>query len=75
MEMEFVDAKPSPDRFSTIDEIRAALSFLPDAFLESAKENLWEVASDLGGRVLLDSEDMENDEILTVLERLNPTAN
>jgi hypothetical protein len=60
-----------PDRFSTTDEIRAALSFPPKSLCAEAKEGLWEVASDLGGYVRID---LENDEGLTLLERLDPTV-
>jgi hypothetical protein len=70
MEMAPFDAKAGPDRFSTSDEIRAALSFLPDLLVECANDRLWEVPSDLGGHVLI-----EEDEVLTLLEKLDTTAN
>jgi hypothetical protein len=72
MEMEPFDAKAGPDRFATSEEIRAAISFLPDLFMQSEKDNLWEVPSDLGGRVLIETEDVE---VLTLMEKLDPTAN
>jgi hypothetical protein len=65
------DAKAGPDRFSTSDEIRAAISFLPDFFVEENNKH-WEVASDLGGHVLID---IEEEEALTFLEKLDTTAN
>jgi hypothetical protein len=72
MQMGPFEAKAGPDRFSTCDEIRAALSFLPDLSPECQSDRLWEVASDLGGHVLIDTEDPE---VLTLLEKLDPTAN
>ena len=45
MEMGTIDAKAEPDRFSTCDEIKAALSFMPDLIVEGANDRLWEVAS------------------------------
>jgi len=72
MEIGPFDAKAEPDRFSTSDEIRAALSFLPDFSVEFENNRLWEVASDLGGHVLIENEDSE---VLTLLENLDTTAN
>jgi hypothetical protein len=71
MEMGPFDAKAGPDRFSTSDEIRAAISFLPEFFVEGNNKQ-WEVASDLGGHVLID---MEEEEGLTLQEDLDTTAN
>lgn len=65
------DAKAGPDRFSTSDEIRAAISFLPEFFVEGNNKQ-WEVASDLGGHVLID---MEEEEGLTLQDELDTTAN
>jgi hypothetical protein len=64
MEKEPFDANPGPDRFATSEEIRAALIFLPDAFIRCAPGGLWEVASDLGGHVLIDSDTL----VLSLLE-------
>ena len=72
METRFVDAPAKPDRFSTSDEIRAALSFLPDFYMENAKGVLWEVESDLGGHVLIDT---EHEAIMTLLEELDTRPN
>jgi len=72
MEMGPFDAKAEPDRFATCDEIRAALSFLPDISMELGDEGLWEVASDLGGHVLVESED---DKVVALLEKLDGNAN
>jgi hypothetical protein len=72
MEIGPFDAKAEPDRFSTSDEIRAALSLLPDFSVEFENDRLWEVASDLGGHVLIENEDSE---VLTLLEKLDMTAN
>lgn len=71
MEMGPFDAKAGPDRFSTSDEIRAAISFLPEFFAEGNNKQ-WEVASDLGGHVLID---MEEEEGLTLQDELDTTAN
>jgi hypothetical protein len=67
-----VDVKAGPDRFSTIDEIWAALSFLPDLFAEGTNDRSWEVASDLGGYVIIDTEDAE---VLALLKKLDAAAN
>ena len=72
MELGSVDAQAKPDRFSTSDEIRAALSFLPDFFMENAKDVLWEVESDLGGHVLIETED---EAVMTLVEDLDTRPN
>jgi hypothetical protein len=72
MEMGPFGASIGSDRFSTCDEIRAALSCLPDFFLEAPTETVWEVESDLGGRVLIETDDAE---VLTLLEKLDPAVN
>ena len=72
MRLESFDAESRPDRLATNDEIRAALSLLPDFFVESEKDKLCEVASDLGGRVLVEPEE---EGILSFLEKLDTTAN
>lgn len=72
MEIGPFDAQAGPDRFSTSDEIRSALSFLPGLFVEDAKDGPWEVASDRGGHVLID---LGTDEALTLLEKLDTTSN
>jgi hypothetical protein len=63
-----LSAKVGIDRISTSDEIRAALSLLPDVYMEKVNDKLWEIPSDLGGYVLVD---MEHDEARTLVERLN----
>jgi hypothetical protein len=72
MTVEPFDSIAGPDRFATTDEIRAALSSVPGLFVESERDTLWEVASDLGGYVLIETEE---EEILTLLEKLDTTAN
>jgi hypothetical protein len=72
MEMGYFDAKAGPDRFSTSDEIRAALCSVRGLFMECEKEGPWEVASDQGGHVLIETEEGE---ILTLVEKLDTTAN
>jgi len=77
MEIEFLDAKAGPDRFATTDEIRSALSFLPETVVPRESQNLWEIPSDLGGYVHIDSE-TEDAPILVLLEELeepDPSAN
>jgi hypothetical protein len=71
MEMGPFDANAGPDRFSTSDEIRAAISFLPDCFVEGNNRQ-WEVASDLGGHVLVD---IDEQEVSILLEKLDTTTN
>lgn len=66
------DVKGGSDRFATSDEIRAALASLPDFCWKSAPDSLWEVDSDLGGRVLIEAGEMEE---LTLLERLDAVPN
>ncbi|HLJ15633.1 MAG TPA: hypothetical protein VKV15_14125 [Bryobacteraceae bacterium] len=72
MEMGPFDVTTGSDRFSTCDEIRAALSSFPDFLLESPADSLWEVESDLGGRVLIETEEADT---LKVLEKLDTTVN
>ena len=72
MEMGPFDVKAGPDRFSTTDEIRAALSSLPDLFADGTNDRPWEVASDLGGYEIIHAED---DEVLALLEKLDAAAN
>lgn len=71
MQTELFDAFAGPDRLATSEEIRAALCSLPDCFYESIPDKMWEVASDLGGHVLIDTEDAD----LTLLEKLDATPN
>jgi hypothetical protein len=72
MEMGPFDITTGSDRFSTCDEIRAALSSFPDFFLESSRDSLWEVESDLDGRILIETEDVDT---LKILEQLDTTVN
>lgn len=72
MEMGPFDAKAQPDRFSTCDEVRAALSFLPDCIAESDDDKVWEVPSDQGGHVLIE---MEEEDVLTLYEKLDTAVN
>ena len=72
MEIVPFDATAQPDRFATCEEIREALSFIPDLSVQFRGDRLWEVPSDLGGHVLIESED---EKVLALLERLDPTAN
>ena len=72
MNIEPVDAKAGSDRFSTCDEIRAALSSFPEMYLDTSKDNLWEVDSDMGGRVLIETEETE---VMELLERLEGMTN
>ena len=67
-----IDAKAETDRFSTCDEVKAALSFMPHLIVEGANDRLWEVASDLGGFVHID---IEEDEGLTLFEKSDTTVN
>ena len=72
METGPLDAKAQPDRFSTCDEVRAALSFLPDSFVEPANDRVWEVPSDQGGHVLIE---MEEEEVMSLYENLDTAVN
>ena len=65
-------AKAGMDRISTYDEIRTALSLSPDVYVEKVSDKVWEVPSDLGGYVLVD---LEHDEALTLVEKLDATGN
>jgi hypothetical protein len=67
-----LSAKARIDRISTSDEIRAALSFRPDVYVEKVNDKLWEIPSDLGGYVLVD---MEHDEALTHVEKPDAAGN
>ena len=66
------DVKAGSDRFATCDEIRAALASFPDFFVESPRDDLWEVESDRGGHVLIETEELEN---LTLVEKLDSQPN
>ena len=66
-----LSAKAGIDRISTSDEIRAALSLLPDVYVEKVNDKSWEIPSDLGGYVRVD---MEHDEALTLVEKLDATG-
>jgi hypothetical protein len=72
MEMKPFGAKAGPDRFATRDEIRAAISFLPDFFMQGPNDSLWEVASDLGGHVRIE---VGEEEGLTLLDSLDSMDN
>ena len=76
MEIELFDTKVGTDRFATSDEVRAALCFLPDHMVEVECENdeIWEVDSDLGGRVLVRPAEVD-EEALILLEKLDATPN
>jgi hypothetical protein len=56
-----------------MDEIQAALPFLPGIFIPAVTDNLWEVPSDLGGHILMDRE-TEDAAILALLEKSDTTA-
>jgi hypothetical protein len=66
------DVKARADRFATCDEIRAALASLPDFCLGSSPDSPWEVDSDSGGRVLIETGESEE---LALLERLDTAPN
>jgi hypothetical protein len=74
METGPLDVKAGTDRFATMDEIQAALSFFPETFIPRETQNRWEVPSDLGGYILMDTE-TEDASILALLERLDTAAN
>jgi hypothetical protein len=66
------DAKAGTDRFATCDEVRVALSSMPDFFVECEKDSFWEVASNLDGNPLVENEE---EGILRLLEEFEMTAN
>jgi hypothetical protein len=72
MAMEPLDGIAAPDRFATTDEIRAALWTLREIHVGSVENSLWEVASDAGGLVLLEAEDVE---ALSLVDEIGATAN
>jgi len=72
MKMEPFDVSIRPDRLATNDEVRSALSFLPDICMEDQNDSAWEVASDLGGFVRID---LAGDNLLTLIEQLDGSAN
>jgi len=74
METGPLDAKEGLDRFATMDEIQAALTFLPDIFLPCETDNLWEVPSDHGGYVLISTE-TDAASVLSLFEKSDSTAN
>lgn len=56
MDREPFDVNTRPDRFATSDEIRSALAFFPDIFVDGRNDG-WEIASDLGGYVRIELDD------------------
>jgi hypothetical protein len=66
------EPKAGLDRLSTSDEVRAAISFLPDYVLECAKATLHEVPSDMGGYINIDPEEIE---IIALVEHLDERPN
>ena len=72
MAREPFDADTAPDRFATIDEIQAALRTLPDLYFGFANGTLWEIASDTGGLVSLEREDLE---ALSLIGKIDASAN
>jgi hypothetical protein len=73
MDIELLVANSGPDRFATGDEVRAALSLLPDFVMNNIKDSFWEVPSDCGGYQLIEIN--EEGEELTLYEKLNSLAN
>jgi hypothetical protein len=73
MEIELMVAISGPDRFATCDEVRAALSLLPDFAMDNINDSFWEVPSDCGGYELVQIN--EEGEELTLYEKLNSLAN
>lgn len=73
METELIIASSGPDRFATCDEVRAALSLLPDFLMDSIRNSFWEVPSDSGGYQLVEIN--EEEEGMTLYERLNSMSN
>lgn len=73
MEIELLDGNSGLDRFATCDEVRAALSLLPQFMLERIKDSFWEVPSDCGGYQLIEIN--EEGEDMTLYEKLNSLAN
>ena len=67
-----LSAKAGVDRISTSDEIRAALSLLPDVYVKKVNDKLWEIPSDLGGYVLVD---IEPDEAPALVGKPDATGN
>jgi hypothetical protein len=57
MKLEPSELNTGLDRLATNEEIRAAISLLPDCFVKSGKDRLFEVASDKGGYVLIEFDD------------------
>ena len=70
--MEPFDVSIRPDRLATNEEIRSALSFVPDICVEDQSDSGWEVASDLGGYVRIE---LAGDNLLTLIEQLDGSAN
>ena len=74
METGPLDPKVGLDRFATMDEIQAALTFLPDFFLPCETDNLLEVPSDRGGYVLISNE-TDAVSVISLFEKIDTTAN
>lgn len=67
-------AKAAPDRLSTMDEVQAALCFLPEIYIPCVTDSPTEARSDQGDRVFIDPEN-ENAAFLTLLEKVDLTPN
>jgi hypothetical protein len=72
METELL-SNSGPDRFATCDEVRAALSMLPDFLLDNIRDSFWEVPCDSGGYQLVEINEEEDG--MTMYEKLNSMSN
>ena len=64
------------DRLATSEEIRAAISPLPDGPEENATEIVWEIAADLGGYVRIPAVEFETFRLIEeLIEELDTRAN
>jgi hypothetical protein len=73
MAIELISSNSQPDRFATCDEVRAALSLLPDFLMDNIKDSFWEIPCDSGGYKLVEINEEEDE--LTMYEKLNSMSN
>ena len=71
MKLDLSEVKTGLDRLATSEEIRTAISLLPNYIFEVENETLFEVSSDLGGFVQVNLEE----EVLELIEGANETVN
>ena len=71
MKLETAEVVTGLDRLATNEEIRMAISLLPDFVPEVGKDSSFEAASDLGGYVHVDM----GEQVMELFEEVKETVN